>query len=135
VAAHIMTSFDKIENIAKRCLQSKQNKQTEWKTFAREIIDYISSANSEFPVQKGSMISNGTTSYLYREGTTYPNLFEFISEILHSEIPITVNNARFGPGEIIVSTGNQDDANKQLALSIEELRKLVHAKRAEVLRP
>ncbi len=129
-----MTSFDEIENIAKRCLQSKRNKQPEWKTLAGQIIDYISSANSEFSLQTGSMISNGTTSYLYRSGTTYPNLFEFISEILHSEIPITVNKVRFGPGEIIVSTGNQDEANKQLALSIEELRKLVHAKRAEILR-
>ena len=129
-----MTSFDEIENIAKRCLQSKRNKEPEWKTLAEQIIDYISSANSEFSLQTGSMISNGTTSYLYRSGTTYPNLFEFISEILHSEIPITVNKVRFGPGEIIVSTGNQDEANKQLALSIEELRKLVHAKRAEILR-
>jgi hypothetical protein len=129
-----MTSFDEIENIAKRCLQSKRNKQPEWKALAGQIIDYISSANSEFSLQTGSMISNGTTSYLYRNGTTYPNLFEFIAEILHSEIPITVNKVRFGPGEIIVSTGNQDEANKQLALSIEELRKLVHAKRAEILR-
>jgi hypothetical protein len=129
-----MTSFDEIENIAKRCLQSKRNKQPEWKTLAGQIIDYISSANSEFSLQTGSMISNGTTSYLYRNGTTYPNLFEFIAEILHSEIPITVNKVRFGPGEIIVNTGNQDESNKQLALSIEELRKLVHAKRAEILR-
>lgn len=129
-----MTSFDELENIAKRCLQSKQNKQPEWKTLAGQIIDYISSANSEFPLQKGSMISNGTTSYIYSNGKTYPNLFEFISEILHSEIPFTVNKVKFGPGEIIVSTGNQDEANKQLVLSIEELRKLVHAKNAEVLR-
>jgi GDP-D-mannose dehydratase len=129
-----MTSFDEIENIAKRCLQSKRNKQAEWKTLAGQIIDYISSANSEFSLQKGSMITNETTSYLYHNGTTYPNLFEFISEILHSEIPITVNKARFGPGEIIVSTGDQDEANKQLALSIKELRKLVHAKRAEIIR-
>ena len=129
-----MTSFDEIENIARRCLQSKQTKQTAWKNLAKEIIDYISSVNLEFPLQKGSMVSNGTTSYLYRNGTTYPNLFEFISEILHSEIPISVNKVRFGPGEIIVSTGNENEANKQIALSIEELRKLVHAKRAEVLR-
>ena len=129
-----MTSFDEIENIARRCLQSKQNKQTEWKNLAKEIIDYISSVNLEFPLQKGSMVSNGTTSYLYRNGTTYPKLFEFMSEILHSEIPITVNKVRFGPGEIIVSTGNENEANKQIALSIEELRKLVHAKRAEALR-
>jgi hypothetical protein len=80
------------------------------------------------------MVSNGTTSYLYRNGTTYPNLFEFISKILHSEIPISINKVRFGPGEIIVSTGNENEANKQIALSIEELRKLVHAKRAEALR-
>jgi hypothetical protein len=132
---HIMTSLDEIENIAKRYLQSKQDKQSESKAFAREIIDYISSPNLKFPLQKGGVISNGTTSYLYRNGTTYPNLFEFISEILHSKIPITLNKVKFGPGEIIVSTGNQQEADKQLDLSIKELQKLVHAKRAEVLRP
>jgi hypothetical protein len=135
MTTHVMTSFDEIENIAKRYLQSKQDKQSESKTFAREIIDYISSPNLKLPLQKGGLISNGTTSYLYRNGTAYPNLFEFISEVLHSKIPITVNKVKFGPGEIIVSTENQQETEKQLDLSIKELQKLVHAKRSEVLRP
>ena len=130
-----MTGFDEMENIAKRYLQSKQNKESDLKAFATEIIDYVSSPNLEFPSQKGAVISNGMTSYQYRDGSTFPNLFEFISEVLHSEIPITVNKERFGPGEIIVIAGDENEAAKQLALSINQLRKLIHAKIAEVLRP
>jgi hypothetical protein len=130
-----MTSFDEIENIAKRYLESKQHKESDSKAFVIEIIDYVSSPDLKFPLQKAPVISNGTTSYLYHNGSTYPNLFKFISQVLHSEIPITVNKERFGPGEIIVIAGDENEAAKQLALSINQLRKLIPAKRSEVLRP
>jgi hypothetical protein len=129
-----MSSFDEAENIAKRYLEARKNKQSDFQNFAVRIIDYLSSPDLKFPLRKGGVISNGTTSYVYASNMAYPNLFEFISEILHSEIPITINNVRFGPGEIIVNRGTEQDAQQELALSIKELRKLIHAKRAELFR-
>jgi hypothetical protein len=130
-----MSSFDEVEYIAKRYLESRQNKESYSKNFAIKIIDYISSPDLKFPLRKGGVISNGTISYVYTNSTTYPNLFEFISEILHSKIPITINDVRFGPGEIIVNRGTEHEAEQELALAIKELQKLIHAKRAEMFRP
>ena len=129
-----MNSFDEVEDVARRYVESKQNNTSESKIFAGQIIDYISSSGLKIPLQDEAVVSNGTTSYVYRKSKAYPNLFKFMSEVLHSEIPITVNDVRFGPGEIIVARGNQQEAEDQLNLSLKELQKLVHAKRAEVLR-
>src|ERR671931_1650183 len=129
-----MSSFDEVEYIAKRYLESRQIKESYSKNFAIRIIDYLSSPDLKFPLRKGGIISNGTTSYVYTNSIAYPNLFEFISKILHSEIPLTINDVRFGPGEIIVNRGNEHEAEQELALAIKELQKLIHAKRAETFR-
>jgi hypothetical protein len=86
-----MSSFDEVEHLAMRYLESRQNKESDAKSFAIKIIDYISSPDLKFPLRKGGVVSNGTTSYVYIDSIAYPNLFE--------------------------------------------LQKLIHAKRAEMLRP
>jgi hypothetical protein len=129
-----LNSFDEAEDVARRYVESKQNNASDSKAFAVQIIDYISSSELKLPLQHEAVISNGTTSYVYSKSNAYPNLFKFISQVLHSEIPITVNDVRFGPGEIIVGRGDQREAEEQLHLSLKELQKLVHAKRAEALR-
>jgi hypothetical protein len=123
-----MTSFDELEYNAKIYLESKQNKGSESKDAALKIIDFISSQDFKFPIQKEGVFSNGTTSYVYTKDMTYPNLFEFISEILHTKIPITINDTRFGPGEIIVNKG-LEEAEEELNSCLKELQKLIHAKK------
>lgn len=123
-----MTSFEELEYNAKRYLDSKQNKGLESKEPALKIIDFISSQDFKFPIQKEGVFSNGTTSYVYKKDMTYPNLFEFIAEILHTKIPITINDTRFGPGEIIVNKG-LEEAEEELDSCLKELQKLIHAKK------
>lgn len=123
-----MTSFDELEYNAKIYLESKQNKGLDSKDAALKIIDFISSQDFKFPIQKEGVFSNGTTSYVYTKDMTYPNLFEFIAEILHTKIPITINDTRFGPGEIIVNKG-LEEAEEELDSCLKELQKLIHAKK------
>lgn len=123
-----MTSFEELEYNAKRYLDSKQNKGLESKEPALKIIDFISSQDFKFPIQKEGVFSNGTTSYVYTKDMTYPNLFEFIAEILNTKIPITINDTRFGPGEIIVNKG-LEEAEEELDSCLKELQKLIHAKK------
>jgi len=129
-----LNSFDEAEDVARKYLESKQNNASDCKTFAGQIIDFISSSGWKLPLRDEAVVSSGTTSYVYQKNKAYPNLFKFISEVLHSEIPITVNDVKFGPGEIIVARGDQHQAEEQLNSSIQELQKLVHAKKAEALR-
>jgi hypothetical protein len=129
-----MSSFDEIESVAKRYLESRQDKEADAKNYAVTIIDCLSSPDLKFPLRKGGVISNGTTSYVYTDNIAYPKLFEFMSEIIHSKIPITINDVTFGPGEIIVNRENEKEAERELASGIKELQKLIHAKRAEMFR-
>ena len=126
-----MTSFDELEYNAKRYLESKQNKglESDSKDAALKIIDFISSQDFKFPVQEEGVVSNGTTSYVYANDLTYPNLFEFIAGILHTKIPITIHGTRFGPGEIIVNRGCKEEAEEELDSCLKELQKLIHAKK------
>jgi hypothetical protein len=130
-----MTNFDELEYDARKYSESKQHKELEYesKKIAIRLIDSISSVDFVFPLQKQGVVSNGTTSYVYMNNLTYPNLFEFIAEILHVEIPITINNARFGPGEIVVYRENEEEAKQDLSLCVKELQKLIHARKAKIL--
>jgi hypothetical protein len=126
-----MINFNEMEGIAKRYAELKQHKEpvSKLSTIALSIIDYISSQNFSFPLQNDGAISGETTTYLYINNLTYPNLFEFIAEMLHMKIPITINNTKFGPGEIIVNKGNKNDARQELELCVKELQKLIYAKK------
>jgi hypothetical protein len=129
-----MSTFDEIELVAKQYQDLKQNKAEESKNIAVSIIDYLSSPDLKFPLRKEGLVSNGTTSFVYKGNAAYPKLFEFISEIIHSEIPVTIDDVKFGPGEIIVNKENQKEAENELASGIRELQKLIHGKRSEMFR-
>jgi len=126
-----MNNFDQLEDASKKYAELKQHTELISKsiTIAVSIIDYVSSQNFSIPLQSKGVVSGGTTTYLYINNSTYPNFFEFIAEILHMNIPIIINGTKFGPGEIIVNRGNEQDALYELGLCIRELQKLIYAKK------
>ena len=83
----------------------------------------MSAEAMEFPIQKDVLISHNTSSYIYKDNKTYPNLFEFIAGMLHTQIPIVINDCKFGPGEIIVKVITADEALEKLNASSNELQK------------
>jgi hypothetical protein len=89
------------------------------------IIGYLSSPEFAFPLEKQGLVSNGTTTYVYKNNSTYPNLFEFISELLHKPIPIVLEGAKFGPGEIIVNGDSIKAVRGELSHCVIELQKLI----------
>ena len=131
-----MINLDEVEYAAKKYIElKKQHKKLEYdaKNAAISIINSISAPDFVFPLKKEGVVSNETTTYVYINNLTYPNLFEFIAEMLHLEIPITINDSKFGPGEIIVNKGNEQEAKQELGSSVKELQKLIHAKKSSVL--
>jgi len=94
------------------------------------IIGYLSSPEFAFPLEKEALVSNGTTTYVYRRHSTFPNLFEFISQLLHKPIPIVLEGAKFGPGEIIVNGDNEEAARSQLSHCVIVLQKLILNKKS-----
>jgi hypothetical protein len=125
--------FAELENDAKRFFELKHSEKTasELNNIAIKIIDEISLPEFSFPIHNQSVVSNRVTTFVYRDNLTYPNLLEFISEVLHTKIPVIINTARFGPGEIIVNKENEQEALDELNSCIKELQVLIHAKKVK----
>lgn len=125
--------FAELENDAKRFFELKHSEKTasELNNIAIKIIDEISLPEFSFPIHDQSVVSNRVTTFVYRDNLTYPNLLEFIAEVLHTKIPVIINTARFGPGEIIVNKENEQEALDELGSCVKELQVLIHAKKVK----
>jgi hypothetical protein len=133
-----LAKLDELEELAKKYAQLKQqdnaneSDRVELARLAVRIIDSISSPSFFLPLGKDTQSSDGTTTYVYQNNATYPAVFDLLAELLHITVPIEIGRAKLGPGEILVSTKDRSEADIELELSIKELQKLVHARRAEI---
>lgn len=126
-----MEKIAELEDTAKSYFDLKDHDRmnSDLVKMSNSIIESLSSPSFTFPIEKEGIVSEGTTSYFYINNIACPNLFEFLSELLHLEVPININKTKFGPGEILISIENEKDARQELTSSIEELKKLIHGKR------
>jgi hypothetical protein len=127
--------LEKLEQLAESYSKLKdagEASRVELARLAVSIVDSISSPAFAFPISKEALSDGGRTSFTYEANATYPALFDFLGELLHSKVPIEVEGAKFGPGEILVNKPSQEEAEMELALSTKELQKLVHARRSEI---
>jgi hypothetical protein len=129
-----LTNLDELERMAKRYAQLKRSENNlELAQLAATIIDAISLPSFSFPLKEEALSSEGTTTYIYEGNATFPALFEFLGELLHSRVPLEVRDAKFGPGEIIVSKQDRQEADADLGVCVRELQELVHARESEIL--
>lgn len=126
--------MEKLEQAAKEyeLLRQRQDHSSLGEV-AVAIIDAVSSQNFSLPVNKDALSSGGVTTFIYENDASYPALFAFIAEVLHTTLPIAIGSAKLGPGEVLVSKQDKDEAKAELFKSVNELRQLVHAKRSEML--
>jgi hypothetical protein len=133
-----LAKLDELEELAKKYTQLKQqnntdeNNRVELARLAVRIIDSISSASFFLPLEKDTLSSDGTTTYIYQNNATYPAIFDLLAEILHMTVPIEIGRVKFGPGEILVNAQDRSEADIELGLSTKEVQKLVYARRAEI---
>jgi hypothetical protein len=134
-----MNNFDELERVVEKYMKLKGRKKMdgerievegELNNIKNSIISYLSSPEFAFPLEEQALVSNGTTTYVYKKHSTFPNLFEFISQLLHKPIPILLEGAKFGPGEIIVNRDNEKAARSELSHCILVLQKLIYSKKS-----
>jgi hypothetical protein len=134
----LLATLDELEELAKKYSVLKQqdnaneSDRVELARLAIRIIDSISSESFFLPLEKDALSSDGATTYIYRNNATYPATFDLIAEVLHITVPIEIGRVKFGPGEILVSAQDKNEADIELELSTKEMQKLVHARRAEM---
>ena len=124
--------FSDLEKQAEDYAREKDSKSPGVASIAVRLVEEVSSPTFILPLKQEALTSDGTTTYLYESNSTYPALFAFIAEVLHTKVPIEIGSAKFGPGEIIVKSASKADADRELAKSLHELRQLIHAKKPEI---
>lgn len=130
----MVASLNDLEKASKKYAENKRaGKNAESADLVAKIIDSISSPDFSFKVRDEALVSDDTTTYVYENSATYPFLFDFLAEILHVKIPIVVEDAKFGSGEILVAHGLKETADTRLAAAVKELQKLVRGKREQAL--
>jgi hypothetical protein len=125
--------FERLEKWADEAnIARNQNMKQKAKKIEEEIMKNITEEDLVFPVEEKVLITKNSASYIYKNSKTYPALLEFIGRILHVDIPIKLNECKFGPGGIIISANNKEEANKILLDCCRELQTLIRAKKGHI---
>jgi hypothetical protein len=125
--------FEKLEERAYEAnVARNQNMKLEATKIEEEILKNMTENQFLFPVEEEVLMTKNSASFVYNNSKTYPSLLEFIGRILHLDIPIKINECKFGPGGIIISAENKEQAQKILHDCCHELQILIKAKKGHI---
>jgi hypothetical protein len=125
--------FEKLEELAfEATVARNQNMKSKAGKIEEEIFKRMTENQLVFPVEEEIVLTNNTASFVYKNNKTYPSLLEFIGRILHVAIPVKLNECKFGPGGIIISAENKQQAEKILHDCCHELQILIKGKEGHV---
>lgn len=125
--------FEKLEERAYEAIVARnQNMKLEATKIEEEILKNMTENQFLFPVEEEVLMTKNSASFVYKNSKTYPSLLEFIGRILHVDIPIKLNECKIGPGGIIISAENKEQAQKILHDCCHELQILIKAKKGHI---
>jgi hypothetical protein len=125
--------FEKLEERAYEATVARnQNMKLEATKIEEEILKNMTENQFLFPVEEEVLMTKNSASFVYKNSKTYPSLLEFIGRILHVDIPIKLNECKIGPGGIIISAENKEQAHKILHDCCHELQILIKAKKGHI---
>jgi hypothetical protein len=125
--------FEKLEERAYEAIVARnQNMKLEATKIEEEILKSMMENQFLFPVEEEVLMTKNSASFVYKNSKTYPSLLEFIGRILHVDIPIKLNECKIGPGGIIISAENKEQAQKILHDCCHELQILIKAKKGHI---
>lgn len=121
--------FKKLEELAYEVSVARnQNLRSKTTKIEEEILKNMMDGPLLFPVEDEILMTKNTASFVYKKGETYPSLMEFVGRLLHVDIPIKINQCKFGPGGVIVTANSKEEAQKILQVCTNELHALIKAK-------
>jgi hypothetical protein len=125
--------FKKSEELAYEASVSRnQNLRSKATKIEEQIFKNMMEGPLLFPVEDEILMTKDTASFVYKKGETYPSLMEFVGRLLHVDIPIKINQCKFGPGGVIVTANSKEDAQKILLACTNELHALIKAKEGHI---
>lgn len=115
---------------------AKEKLEKEKETLTAKINDDISTFISDFtspelviPLEPNPMIADGNTFFKYKNGSTFKNIFDILSELLGLSSPILVKDVMFSATEVVIKVTDEYEAKQKFLSSINEVQKTLSIKR------
>ena len=131
IGEQYVDATQELESAKERLLKEKE-------TLTAKINGDISAFISDFishelviPLEPNPMVVDGSTFFKYRNGNTYKNIFDILSELLGLSSPILVKDVMFSPTEIVIKVTDEYEAKQKFLSSINEVQKTLSIKRTK----
>ncbi len=115
---------------------AKEKLEKEKETLSAKINDDISTFISDFtspelviPLEPNPMIADGSTFFKYKNGGTFKNIFDILSELLGLSSPILVKDVMFSATGVVIKVTDEYEAKQKFLSSINEVQKTLSIKR------
>ena len=118
-------NFDELEESVQELEILSKEDPKKASVIENNIIQRLKTEKFEFPVEDEVLLNNGNASFIYKNNKTYPNLFTFFGKIFNTDIPITIDICKFGPGEILLKADNKNQALENLSNGTQEFHRLI----------
>ncbi|MDE1830063.1 MAG: hypothetical protein KGI25_07055 [Thaumarchaeota archaeon] len=129
IGEQYVDATQELETAKERLLKEKE-------TLTVKINDDISAFITEFtspelviPLEPNPLVADGSTFFRYKNGTTFKNVFDILSELLGLSSPILVKDVMFSPTEIVIKVTDEYEAKQKFLSSINQVQKTLSIKR------
>ncbi len=81
------------------------------------------------PLEPNPKIADGDTTFRYKNGAIFNNIFSILSELLGLSTPILVKDVLFSPSEIVIKVSDEYEAKQKFLASMQEVQKTLSIKK------
>lgn len=107
----------------KTSLESKRDElRTAVKNDMDVFISEFSSQNLVIPLDSTPTIVDKKIVYKYRNNSTFPHIFDILSEILGLSSPLVVKDVLLSQAEIVIATPDEFEAKQKFVSSMSEIQ-------------
>ncbi|MEM2760165.1 MAG: hypothetical protein QXU32_03300 [Nitrososphaerales archaeon] len=93
------------------------------------FIEELASPDLVIPVEPVPVFKDGNTTYSFRDGMKFTNLFGMLSEVLGLSLPMVVKDVMLSPSEIVIKANEEFEAKKKFLNAVSEIQKTLSIKK------
>jgi hypothetical protein len=118
-----------LEKAKERLVARKDDLSGKIKDDIATFIAEFTSPELVIPLEPNPKIADGNTTFKYKNGETFNNIFAILSELLGLSAPILVKDVMFSASEIVIKVTDEYEAKQKFLGSIHEVQKTLSIKK------
>lgn len=129
IGENYVDATQELESAKEKLLKEKETLTTKVNDDITTFISDFISPELVIPLEPNPLVADGSTFFKYKNGNTYKNIFDILSELLGLSSPILVKDVMFSPTEIVIRVTDEYEAKQKFLSSINEVQKTLSIKR------